>query len=33
MANILGLHCSVLDEFGKLTIVIHTEENEIIRKL
>tara|TARA_R110002111_G_scaffold180398_2_gene246067 strand:- start:6 stop:515 length:510 start_codon:yes stop_codon:yes gene_type:complete len=30
MANILGLHCSVLEGFGKLSIVILTEENDIV---
>lgn len=30
MANILGLHCSVLDGFGKLAIVINTEDNELV---
>ncbi len=33
MANILGLHCSVHEGFGKLAIVIHTEENEIISNI
>jgi hypothetical protein len=30
MSNILGLHCSVLKGYGKLAIVILTEDNEII---
>ncbi|GAA4277710.1 hypothetical protein [Aquimarina mytili] len=30
MANILGLHCSVLKGYGKLAVVILTEEDEII---
>lgn len=30
MSNILGLHCTVLNGYGKLAIVILTENNEII---
>ena len=33
MPNILGLHCTVLNGYGKLAVVILTEENEIITNI
>ncbi|MDF0718364.1 hypothetical protein PY092_19575 [Muricauda sp. 334s03] len=33
MLNILGIHCSVLNGFGKLAVVILTDENEIVTNI